>query len=248
MSNDIKLTLSKSAGAVTFASSFINGYLSPAFGVRSKSEIDLLVFACLIEAKAIDPNGATYDIARALNITPSRARGLLMNWQLRSIPASGDLRQALSNALQKTHFSKNGTLLAFGVESPLLKEEIVARLKRKGIFPDAAFAKELVKLPVDAFVEFLDDILDDTTKKDVRAVLVRDKQLPDKSFKALATGVLAKLGEKVAGEAGKEIAGEVVGKVAKPATDKVAGFLSGLILGDSKAATKNISRDDFMEV
>jgi len=34
--------------------------------------------------------------------------------------------------------------------------------------------------------------------------LVKDKQLPNKSFKALATGVFGKLGEKVAGEVGKE--------------------------------------------
>ena len=33
------------------------GYPNPAFGARSKSEIDLLVFSCLIEAKAIDPDG-----------------------------------------------------------------------------------------------------------------------------------------------------------------------------------------------
>jgi len=87
------------------------------------------------------------------------------------------------NALKKTRFSKDGTLLAFGVESPLLKEEVAARLKLKGIFPDASFARELVKLSVEAFVEFLDEILDDDTKKAVHSTLVKDKQLPDKSFK-----------------------------------------------------------------
>jgi hypothetical protein len=66
-------------------------------------------------------------------------------------------------ALKKTRFSNDGKLLTFGVESPLLKEEITARLKRKGVFPDASFSKELVKLPVDAFVEFLDEIVDDET-------------------------------------------------------------------------------------
>jgi hypothetical protein len=37
-------------------------------------------------------------------------------------------------------------------------------------------------------------IVDEDTKKQVRTTLVKDKQLPDKSFKALAVGVLAKLG------------------------------------------------------
>jgi hypothetical protein len=195
---DIKAALSKPGSAVKFSGSFIEAYMSPAFGARSKSEIDLLVFTCLIEANAIDPEAPIYDIARMLNITPARARSLIMNWQLRTTPQQGDLRQAIVAALKKTRFTKDGTLLTFGVESPLFKEDIMARLKRKGVFADASFSKELVKLPVESFVDFLDEIVDEETKKEVRSTLVKDKQLPNTSFKALATGVLAKLGEKVA--------------------------------------------------
>lgn len=247
MGNPIQTAVSKPAAAVKFANEFLEGYLVPAFGTRSKSEIDLLVFSSLIAAGAIDPDAPIFDTARALNITPARARNLLLNWQLRS-PAALDVRHAFAKALKKTRFSKDGTLLAFGIESPLLKEEIVASLKRKGFFSDASFSKEIVRLPVEALVEFLDEILDEKTKEDVRTVLIKDKQLPDKSFKALAIGVLGKLGEKVAGEVGKEVAGELVGKVGKPITDKVIGFLSGLLSGDSKAAAKAISKDDFMDV
>jgi hypothetical protein len=244
---DVRAGLSKPGAAQKFAGAFMEGYLSPAFGARSKSEIDLLVFTCLIEAKVIDPAMPIYDIARALNITPSRVRGLLLNWQLRTTNAETDLRQGIVDALKKTRFSKDGTLLAFGIESPLLKEEVAARLKRKGVFPDAAFSKELVKLPVEAFVEFLDDIVDEDTKKEVRTTLVKDKQLPDTGFKALATGLLGKLGEKVAGEAGKELAGEIVGKAAKPAAEKAVAFVTGLLKGDAKGATKGISKSDYAE-
>jgi hypothetical protein len=106
----------------------------------------------------------------------------------------------------------------------------------------------VVGLPVEALVEFLEEILDEKTKEDVRAALVKDKQLPDKSFKALAMGVLGKLGEKVGGEVGKEVAGELAGKVVKPLTEKAIGFLSGLLSGDAKAATKGISKDDYMDL
>ena len=223
-------------------------YTFPAFGARSKSEIDLLVFACLIDAKAIDPEAPIYDIARALNITPTKVRSLIFNWQLRTTSKDSDLRPALIAALKKTRFNSDGTLLTFGVESPLLKEEITARLKSKGVFSDASFAKEIVRLPVDAFVEFLDDIVDEDTKKSVKETLVKDKQLPDKSFKALATGVLSKLGEKVAGKAGEAIAGELIGEVGKPVAKKVVSFITGLLAGDSKGATKGITKDDFIDV
>jgi len=193
---DIKAALSKTASAAKFTSVFISAYTSPAFGARSKSEIDLLVFSCLIDAGAIDPQAPEYDIARALNITPARVRNLILNWQLRSIPTQGDLRGAIVEALKKTRFRNDGKLLTFGVESPLLKEEIIARLKSRGVFPDASFSKELVKLPADAFVEFLDEIVDNETKRQVRATLVKDKQIPDTSFKALATGVLVNFGSR----------------------------------------------------
>jgi hypothetical protein len=247
MTNEIRAALSKPAAAQKFATAFCDGYLIPAFGTRSKSEIDLLVFSALIAAGAVDPDGPIFDTARSLNLSPTRVRNLLLNWQLRSSTKS-DLRSGFAKALKKTRFSKDGTLLTFGVESPLLREEIVASLKRKGFFSDASFSKEIVRLPVDAFVEFLDELLDDATKDEVRRILVKDKQLPDKSFKALATGILGKLGEKVAGEVGKEIAGELVGKAAKPLMDKAVGFLSGLLSGDTKAATKALSREDYMDV
>ena len=161
-------------------------------------------------------------------------RNLILHWQLRSIPAARDLRGAIVEALTKTRFSADGKLLTFGVESPLLKEEIIARLKRKGVFPDASFSKELVKLPVDAFVEFLDEIMDDATKKEIRNTLIKDKQLKDTSVKALAIGVLMKLGEKFAGEVGKD----VMGDLAKPVAEKATGFITALLTGDVKGALK----------
>jgi hypothetical protein len=58
MTVDIRAILSKPANAQLFSAAFVDGYVSPAFGARSKSEIDLLVFTCLVTAKAIDPEWA----------------------------------------------------------------------------------------------------------------------------------------------------------------------------------------------
>lgn len=239
MSYDPDTIAGKRDSALAFTRTFLKGYLVPAFGARPKSEIDLLVFSCLIEAKAIDPDAPIYDIARGLNVTPARVRNLLLNWQLRYAGAPGDLRGPIIAALKKTRFSSDGSLMTFGVESPLLKEDIVARMRRVGVFADASFSKELVRLPIDAFVEFLDTLVDEETKKTLKATLVKDKQLPDRSFKALATGILKKLGEKVADEAG--------GALAKGVVDKVSAFLGGMLAGDAKAATKGITADDYLE-
>jgi hypothetical protein len=249
---DLRTAVSEPKAAKAFATAFVDQYLTPAFGARSKSEIDLLVFACLIEAGVIDPDAPIYDIARAFNLTPTRVRTLIFNWQLRSTAEGFDLRAALVAALVQTRFAKDGTFLTFGIESPLLREEIIARLKKKGVFADATFAREIIRLPVDAFVEFLDDFVDDATKRDLRKIPLEDKQLPDRSFKALVTGVLSKLGEKVAGKAGEAVAGALVEGagdfVIKPVVGRMASFLSGLLAGDAAAAAAPISRDDITEV
>lgn len=228
MPYDIPAALKDPAKALVFAAHLADGYLTPAFGARTKSEIDLLVFTALIKAEAIDPAGPVYELARTLNVTPAKVRSLLFNWQLRDPAWRNDLGGALRDALQRTRFSKDGTLLAFGIESPLLKEEVIARLKAKGVFADASFARDIVRMPVEAFVEFLDELIDPDTKKEFVARLTKDKQLKDKSFKAIASSVLGKLGEKVAGEVGKEVAADVVGAV-MPVAKEFGGFLFGLL-------------------
>lgn len=233
---DIFSSIQDPEKARAFTAKFLPQYLAPAFGARSKSEIDLLVFTCLVEAEILDPNAPIYDIARAFNLTPARVRTLLFNWQLR---ATLDVQAAIVQMLRKTRFAKDGTLMTFGVESPLLREEIVARLKQRGVFADASFAKEIVRLPVEAFVGFFDEFVDDETKQKLKEHLVDDKLLADKSFKAIVFGVLGKIGEKVAGEAGKAVAGAVADgakEALAPAAAQLSEFLVSLLAGDPRTA------------
>ena len=174
---------------------------------------------------------SVYDLARALNLTPTRVRSLILNWQLRSSGHTLDLRQALAQALGKARFAKDGALLAFGIENPLLREDVEARLKRHGVFADASFSREIVRLPVDAFVEFLDELVDEGTKRELSRRLVEDHQLPDRSFKALVSGVVCKLGEKVAGKAGETLAGELADAAGHEVLGAAANRLGASLLG-----------------
>ena len=239
---DVRTSIQKPAAAVAFATMFVDGYLTPAFGARTKSEVDLLVLKCLIAAGTLDPAEPVYDLARALNLTPTRVRSLILNWQLRSNGHDIDIRQALVQALARARFAKDGAMLTFGVENPLLREEVEARLKRNGVFADASFSREIVRLPVDAFVEFLDELVDEKTKCDVSRRLVEEHQLPDRSFRALIAGVLCKLGEKIAGKAGEAIAGELFetagSEVIGGAARRFGTFLSSLFRGDACGAVR----------
>lgn len=219
MADDIDRLLDDSARTRTFAATVARGYLAPAFGAISKGEADLLLFGALAELGVIDINGPIFDIARKLNITPVKARRLLFQLQLRRGITDDDLRQGVVAALQKSRFMSDGTYIAFGIESPILREALIARLKDIKIFADASFSREMIRLPLDAFSDFIAHATTPQIQAEFRQKLVGDKVAPDRSFKALFCGVL------------KGMAGKVAGKAAEPLIDLGAEHLTALVSG-----------------
>lgn len=216
--------------AQTFARDFLKLYTYPAFGAISKSEVDNLVFRLLTEVGAVNPNGPIYKIAKDLNITPQRARNLLFQWQMRMTKDDDVLREQLAECLSSVRFAKDGDLLSFGIESPLLREEMRARLKEMGVYADSSFASEIVRLPVERFVEFLDDFLPAQHKENMREALVRDKQIADVSFKGIATAVLKKVATRAIGKIGDELV--------DGALEEAGELISGLIKGDGEKVAR----------
>ncbi len=191
--------------AKEFSKNFVRVFASPTFGAISKTEVDNLVFGLLVKAGALDPKSQVYEIARDLNVTPAKARNLLFQWQLRSMGNGDNLKIDLVAALKSVRFANDGDLLSFGVESPLLREELRSRLKRRGVFADTSFSSEIIRISVEHFVEFLDDFLDDVEKKKMYQALIKDNQLKDTSFIATACRILKSVAEKAAGKAGAEL-------------------------------------------
>lgn len=68
--------------AAAFGRRFMEAYASSAFGVLPKREIDLAIFSFLIQNDVVDADGSMYRLARALNLTPARARSLLFEYQI----------------------------------------------------------------------------------------------------------------------------------------------------------------------
>ena len=61
---------------------FFDFYANPAFASRSKSEIDLKVFEMMRECGIVGDD--YYKVARTLKITPTRAKNLILNSEIRS--------------------------------------------------------------------------------------------------------------------------------------------------------------------
>lgn len=114
---EVRKALAKGPMAERFASGFAEVYFAQTLGVLPKTEIDLLAFRLLVDAGLVEPNGPIFAIARALNITPAKARNLVFQYQLRFL-ASDQSDAMVFKALAAARYSVDETRLSFGIESP----------------------------------------------------------------------------------------------------------------------------------
>ena len=154
---------------------FIRFYLDPAFGSRSKSEIDLKVFELLEKYGYLDDD--YYNVSRKLKITPARAKNLILNAKLR-IETQSDtewMYKEFIEEIKKLGYKtdpKNGSVIVFSLPDMLLKEYLKFKLRSDGKIWDSSFNSELVRVSID---DFLDIISDGELKKKIKRQEVRNK-------------------------------------------------------------------------
>ena len=154
---------------------FFEFYTTPAFGARSKIEIDLKVFELLGKCGWIDDD--YYNVSRKLKITPTRAKNLILNAKLRA-------ESQLNTEEMYNHFwekikelgyktdSKNNSIIIFSLPDMLLREYLKFKLRSVGKIWDSSFNSELVRVSVD---DFLDIVSDADLKRKIKRQDVRNK-------------------------------------------------------------------------
>lgn len=135
-------------------SEFLEFYTTPAFGARSKSEIDLKVFELLRERGDIDDD--YYNVSRKLKITPTRAKNLILNDKLRRESENYD--EQFIDLLKNLKFKisvNNNEIISLYVPDTLFREHIKAILKQREIIWDSSFNSEIVKIRLDDFLDIV---------------------------------------------------------------------------------------------
>jgi len=229
------LKLPNDKAAATFGHAFVAEYVQPAFGARTKTEVDHLVFRLLVEAKAIDPSAPPFEIARSFNIPLTRAKSLVLNWQLRQGAVVEALRERLLGYLRRIRYHKDGDYMAIGIGDVMVREYFISALQALGTYPDRTFADELVRVPVDGFVAYIDDNTDKERRGAIEKALVKAKLVPDTSLAGITKSVVKaaaiKIGEKA------------LGAVAEGAVDQLGKYVKSLFGGkesDAVAAARTL--------
>ncbi len=163
--------------AAQFGRGFINAYAATAFGTLPKSEIDLQVFSLLVELDIVEINRASYRIARALNITPTKARSLLFQFQLRNI-SEDETDYEIMLAITAARYWRDGDKLSFGVTSPLVKAAVSAKMEEKGVFADVSLSGNILRVDPGRFGAVLASLIS-ASQADRVIALLKDKRLVD---------------------------------------------------------------------
>ena len=198
---------------------FLEDFLSPAFGAKSKTEIELAVLNLLISVDAVTDNPSSYDLASTLKITKQKARTLIYNKELRT-RTHDDLDAEVRKILLKPVIQKRGDQFALEVESPLALDHLRAKVQALGHLTDGSFSTNLVTLNLDAMATLIESTLDETQKGAAEREL-RKAGATDPSLRGLLKATLKKLGNRVASDAGEA--------AIENASDYLAPILDGTI-------------------
>lgn len=215
---EVREKLAQKATGAAFSRDFAQVYFGQAMGSLPKTEIDLLIFTLLIDLGVISADGSVFAIARALNITPAKARNLLFRYQLRHIDTpSGD--QMVATTLAKTNFSVDDKRLSFGIESPLVRAIIDSKLKECGVFADLSLSGEILRVPLDQFDQFIELLMGKEEAKKLEKALKKDGHLKGGSLNSFLKKYGTSAASGAAGAAGKEGFAKIL--------EGVGSFLSG---------------------
>ena len=197
----------------------LTNYLTPAFGVLTKREIDILIFAALERIGYLNAHASNYTLMQKLRITKTKARQLVYERELRRMDKS-DLDERVKEILKRPIIQKQGELFALAIDNPLISDHLESLVESLGYAQDGSFSPKLVRLSDAAIVALINSLLDEDQKKEV--IRAFDKLgLPDKTFKGVLKGVLKVLAKKVADEAGSKLVENVLGPVIDGAFDSI---------------------------
>ena len=199
----------------------LNEYMRPSFGSMPKKEIDVLIFAKMVEIGMIDINNI-YDIVSKLRITRAKARNLIYDYNLRKMEnedVQQELAKMLSNAIVERE--NNGKVLML-VENPVVLDYMKDRLKSLKHIADATYSPENVRLSVDAFASLFEDVFRGRNiyvQEELQKIGVK------KNVKEIVSDVVARIVDNKLGEGTSDLA------------KKAWNALSSWIKGDSSDKT-----------
>lgn len=209
-------------------------YLNPAFGALPKRENEIVMFQVLQDLKIFTDNPDQYSMLSSLRVTRTKARNLLYESKLRQ---NVDLEAELKELLKSPILLKNDDKVCLEIDNPLLIDHLKHELRGLKFITDGSFSPDLVKLTPSAYKALLNKFFGKICKQEMNEALISCGAKKKVTVGTLLTGVLKKIGGKVANDYGDQAAeylGEYLSDLFSGGLDKANEFVSEIIEGEAK--------------
>lgn len=203
-------------------------YTHPAFGALSKRETDIMIFEVMRTLGLLPENASVYDLMTDLRITRAKASQLLFDSAIRKFDENPELLNAkVVEALCSARFHRDADkYYVIEVEDPLVNADIKEKVRKAGYISDSSFNSALIRLPLDAVVDLVADLLPEDRQDEVKTELVAAGAPEAPSFKNVVKSSLKALGKKVVGEAADGL------------VDEAGAFLAPILRDGTAVAVK----------
>ena len=147
----------------TILEELLSAYMTPAFGVLPKHEIDMIMYEVLQKVGYLDKTVTPYDLIRKLRVTRTKAQSLIYESNLRqSNDADDDLKDQLRRLLTEDSILIYNDKVAIEVENPLMRDYIRQCLKEVGCITDASYSQDLIRMSPKAYQSLCQKFANDT--------------------------------------------------------------------------------------
>jgi len=182
-------------------------YTQPAFGSMPKRETDILMFEVMRALELLPKESSVYDLMTKLNITRTKASQLLFDTDIRKVSDDpGRLNDKVIEALCSGRFHKDSDkYFCLEVEAPLVNAHLKEEVRKLGHISDSSFNTSIIRLPLDAVVDVVSNLVPDDQEEQVRVALEKAGAQKALTFRSVLKSSLKALGKKYVGEAADQL-------------------------------------------
>ncbi len=130
---------------IIFADFLLASFESKPVASQSKSELELLIFAGLVNSKILSLTSSDFDIGRKLVIPASRVASLRYRYRLNHQKNETEFG-AFVNEILFLGFSDQSGLLKLAIEDAFYRDMFASELRKTGTVPDTSFNKSIIQV------------------------------------------------------------------------------------------------------
>ncbi|MCR5660219.1 MAG: hypothetical protein K6G25_12955 [Bacteroidales bacterium] len=196
----------------TILEELLRAYMTPAFGVLPKHEIDMVMYNVLQKVGYLETTSTPYELVRKLKVTRSKAQSLIYESNLRqSTSADDDLKEQLRKLLTEGFILIYNDKVAIEVENPLLRDYIRQCLREVNCITDTSYSKDLLCMSAKAYQKLCEKYANDAYERLMSSLSAEGIEVDDniKVFEDLIKSLATMAGGEGAGSLVTILSGKI---------------------------------------